>query len=104
LETNQACTVNTAGEGVHHAAAGREGGTDAAPHHYQVRDPDGSRLKLRTKQEGLTVQAGSVFEVHSGGGGGWGKPADRSAEARALDASEGLPPYLGDAAIDEGAS
>jgi len=35
-------------------------------------------------------KTGDVFEVHSGGGGGWGDPTRRTAEARALDRLKGL--------------
>jgi N-methylhydantoinase B len=97
LETSTDCKVNTAGEGVRHAAAGRQGGVDGAPHDYRVRAPGGDARVLKTKEEGVVVQAGSVFEVLSGGGGGWGDPAQRTAEARAMDEREGLPPFSGGA-------
>jgi N-methylhydantoinase B len=45
---------------------------------------------LHTKQEGLTVAPGTMFEVHSGGGGGWGDPAERSSDARERDRRDGL--------------
>jgi N-methylhydantoinase B len=95
LETASDCKVNTAGEGVRHAAAGRKGGRDGAPHDYRVRAPGGDIRVLKTKEEGVDVQAGTVFEVLSGGGGGWGDPAQRTVKARAADEREGLPPYLG---------
>jgi N-methylhydantoinase B len=97
LETASDCKVNTAGEGVRHAAAGRQGGRDGAPHDYRVRAPGGDIRVLKTKEEGVDVQAGTVFEVLSGGGGGWGDPAQRTLKARAVDEREGLPPYLGKA-------
>ncbi|MBT5663818.1 MAG: hydantoinase B/oxoprolinase family protein [Rhodospirillaceae bacterium] len=98
LETETDCKVNTAGEGVRHAAEGRQGGCAAAPHDYSMRAPDGTVRVLKTKEEGVDVKAGSVFEVLSGGGGGWGDPTNRTAEARAEDERDGLPPYTGGAA------
>ncbi len=38
----------------------------------------------------MPVPPGSVIHVLSGGGGGWGDPAKRDAEARQADAQEGL--------------
>lgn len=92
LETATDCVVNTAGEGTRHAAAGREGGEDGATHHYQMLPPGGAARTLRTKEEGVPVPAGSVFDVRSGGGGGWGPPGGRDAVARRFDIEEGLPP------------
>lgn len=92
LETEIDCVVNTAGEGTRHAGEGREGGSAGATHDYRVIAPDGSDRILKTKEEGVPVRAGSIFDVRSGGGGGWGPPALRSPEARAEDECAGLPP------------
>lgn len=91
LETAKDCKVNTAGEGVRHPAAGRLGGVDGAPHDYRMRTPDGERRVLKTKEEGVDAPAGAVFEVLSGGGGGWGDPAQRTPDARDEDNLDGLP-------------
>ncbi len=45
---------------------------------------------LSTKQEGLGVPPGTVFEVHSAGGGGWGPPDQRRPEAIAKDRANGF--------------
>ncbi len=92
LETNSDCVVNTAGEGTRHAGAGREGGYDGATHDYRVIGPDGHERVLKTKEEGVPVCAGSVFDVRSGGGGGWGAPDRRSNDGRLNDEEAGLPP------------
>lgn len=92
LETDEDCVVNTAGEGTRHAAAGREGGTDAKTHHYAMIRPDGSTRVLLTKEEGIPVDAGTVFDIRSGGGGGWGAPSNRDSEARNSDVRDGLAP------------
>jgi N-methylhydantoinase B len=45
---------------------------------------------LKTKEVGISVQPGDVFEIRSAGGGGWGLPSERTAEARARDELQGL--------------
>ena len=92
LETEVDCVVNTAGEGIRHGGEGREGGGPGATHDYRVIAPDGADRILKTKEEGVPVRAGSIFDVRSGGGGGWGSPVLRSAEEREEDELAGLPP------------
>jgi len=77
--------AHTAGEGIRHGAAGMLGGKDGWPHHYRLVSPDGSATDLKTKQFGIQIKGGSLLEIRSGGGGGWGDPAKRSPEARARD-------------------
>ena len=90
LETTEAAVANTAGDGVRHGACGMLGGRDGAPHRYLLREPGARRRMLGSKQEGIPVAPGSVFEVHSGGGGGWGDPALRAPEARRRDRRDGI--------------
>jgi N-methylhydantoinase B len=40
---------------------------------------------LKTKEVGVVIRPGDVLDIRSGGGGGFGDPAERSAEARARD-------------------
>jgi N-methylhydantoinase B len=40
---------------------------------------------LKTKEVGIAIRPGDVLDVRSGGGGGFGDPAERTAEARARD-------------------
>ena len=82
VETDEDCVANTAGDGIRHGARGMMGGEDGAPHHYLLRKPGGRPRSLPSKAEGMPVTAGSTFEIHSGGGGGWGPPRKRTAEAR----------------------
>ena len=82
VETEQDCVANTAGDGIRHGARGLMGGEDGAPHRYLLRRPGQRTYVLPSKQEGVPVPARSTFEVHSGGGGGWGPPAERAPEAR----------------------
>ena len=90
LETTEAAVANTAGDGVRHGARGMLGGGDGAPHRYLLRQPGARPRMLGSKQEGIPVAPGSVFEVHSGGGGGWGDPALRAPEARRRDRRDGI--------------
>ena len=90
VETEGPSVANTAGDGVRYGARGMKGGEDGAPHRYYLRAPGQRRKLLGSKQEGVPVPAGSVFEVHAGGGGGWGDPAERSAQARRRDRRDGF--------------
>lgn len=90
VETAKPCRANTAGEGARHGACGMLGGKDGAPHLYLMRAPGEEPAVLKTKQEGLHVPAGTIFEVHSGGGGGWGPPQERSVAARERDRLDGF--------------
>jgi N-methylhydantoinase B len=40
---------------------------------------------LKTKEVGVVIRPGDVLDVRSGGGGGFGDPAERSPEDRARD-------------------
>jgi len=90
LETAQPSRANTAGDGVRHGPSGMLGGAPGEPHRYVLREPGRRPLVLKTKQEGLEVAPGSVFEIHSCGGGGWGDPGERSTEASARDERDGF--------------
>lgn len=70
---------NTAGEGVRHGARGILGGADGAPHRYVLHAPGAAPRSLRTKEVGIDMPAGSLLDIRSGGGGGWGDPATRPA-------------------------
>jgi N-methylhydantoinase B len=89
VETETACRGNTAGDGVRHGAAGLLGGQDGAPHRYLMRAPGRRPKVLSTKEEGIDVPAGTIFEVHSAGGGGWGPPEERDQAARDFDRRNG---------------
>jgi N-methylhydantoinase B len=60
------------------------GGKDGAPHDYRIVSGDSSRA-LKTKEFGIGIAAGDRLEIRSSGGGGWGPPERRSAEARQRD-------------------
>ncbi len=90
LDTAEPALANTAGEGIRHGSPGLLGGANGAPHRYVMRRPGQRGQALSTKQEGIEVPPGTVFEVHSAGGGGWGDPAERSPEARTEDRRNGF--------------
>ncbi len=90
LETDAPAVANTAGDGARHGARGMLGGEDGRPHHYVMHCPGLSPEVLSSKTEGIPVPPNTTFEVHSGGGGGWGLPSERDAEARASDLADGF--------------
>jgi N-methylhydantoinase B len=45
---------------------------------------------LKTKETNIPVRPGDMFEVRSGGGGGWGPAEKRSPSARERDVAEGF--------------
>jgi N-methylhydantoinase B len=90
VETREPALANTAGDGARHGACGILGGSDGAPHHYVLHSADRSPRVISTKETGIVVSPGDCFEIASGGGGGWGDPAARSAAARANDFESGF--------------
>ncbi len=85
VETETPAVANVAGDGIRHGARGMLGGQDGRPHRYLLRSPGAEAVVLASKMEGLPVPPGSTFEVHSGGGGGWGPAEERAADARQRD-------------------
>ena len=61
--------------------AGGEAG--AAGHLYLIRD--GERTALHSKVSNLPLRRGDIIRLETSGGGGFGDPRARSAEARAAD-------------------
>jgi N-methylhydantoinase B len=91
-EIKEPAIGNTAGDGVKYGACGLLGGEDGAPHRYVLRSKGRPPRVLKTKETGIVIRPGDVFDIKSGGGGGWGKPAKRAAAARARDAKLGFAP------------
>jgi N-methylhydantoinase B len=90
VETAEPAVGNTAGDGVRHGACGILGGEDGRPHRYVLKSEGRPDRSLKTKEVGIVIRPGDVLEAHSGGGGGWGDPAERTAEERARDRLLGL--------------
>jgi N-methylhydantoinase B len=89
-EIAEPARANTAGDGTRHAPYGILGGQDGLPHRYRLRSRGRRDRVLRTKEVGVVVRPGDVFLVESGGGGGYGDPRQRTAEARAYDRENGF--------------
>jgi N-methylhydantoinase B len=89
VETTEPGKANTAGDGVRHAAYGVLGGKDGLPHRYRMLSRGRTRL-LKTKEIGIPILPGTVFLIESAGGGGYGPPRARAAEARAADVENGF--------------
>jgi N-methylhydantoinase B len=81
---------NTAGDGARHGACGMLGGEDALPHDYRLISKGKGERILKTKEVGIAIGPGDVLQVRSGGGGGWGDPNKRSAQAHSRDIEQGL--------------
>ena len=90
LETEKIAKGNTAGDGARHGPCGMLGGEDGRPHHYRLLSAGREPRVLRTKEVGIELHPGDCLEIRSSGGGGWGPPAKRSAEARQHDREQGL--------------
>ena len=90
VEIAEPALGNTAGDGVRHGACGILGGEDGLPHRYTLHSAGRPPREIKTKEVGIPIRPGDVFFVESGGGGGWGDPAARSAEARAQDIESGF--------------
>jgi N-methylhydantoinase B len=89
-EIAEPARANTAGDGVRYGACGILGGKDGAPHRYTLLSHGQPPRPLKTKETGVVIRPGDVFAVESGGGGGWGDPAERTPAARAWDAANGF--------------
>jgi N-methylhydantoinase B len=101
VETQEPALANTAGDGVVYGACGILGGEDGAPHHYMLYSGNGDPRAIRTKETGLVIRPGDRLVLESGGGGGWGNPAERPDEDRRLDIEKGFitespPPPVGE--------
>jgi N-methylhydantoinase B len=90
VETERVALGNTAGEGTRHGSAGLLGGKDSQPHRYRLLSKDRPPRELRTKEVGIAIHPGDCLEIRSAGGGGWGPPEQRTAEARERDRAAGL--------------
>ncbi|MBB4661331.1 hydantoinase B/oxoprolinase family protein [Conexibacter arvalis] len=88
-ETTDACRLSLWFERHDTPSWGLAGGGDGAPPEVWVTRPGGER-ELVLKCNALAVEAGTVIEVLTGGGGGWGDPAQRSAQSVAEDRRLGL--------------
>jgi N-methylhydantoinase B len=90
LEIAKPARGNTAGEGVRYGPCGMLGGKDGATHRYRLLSEGREPRVLRTKEVGIDLHPGDCLEVRSSGGGGWGPPEKRTAEARKRDDAQGL--------------
>ena len=90
VETEKVALGNTAGEGARHGSAGLLGGEDSKPHRYRLLSEHRPPRELRTKEVGIEIHPGDCLEIRSAGGGGWGPPEKRAAEARERDRAAGL--------------
>ena len=90
IETAEPAVGNTAGDGVHYGACGILGGADGLPHRYTLYSESRPTRAIRTKEVGLMINPNDVLILESGGGGGWGDPAERDPAAVADDIENGF--------------
>ena len=90
VETAEPAIGNTAGDGVRHGACGILGGEDGLPHRYTLYSGNQPPRPIKTKETGLVIRPGDRLILESGGGGGWGNPADRDPAAIADDIANGF--------------
>ncbi len=90
VETAEPAIANTAGDGVRHGACGILGGEDGQPHRYTLYSEGQPPRPIKTKETGISIRPGDVLILESGGGGGWGTPADRDPTAIAADCDNGF--------------
>lgn len=81
--------VTSAVERSYNQPWGLEGGRRGRPNSARLRFEDGSYGDFFAKATRLKVPKGSTLELYTGGGGGYGPPAERSVEAVQADLREG---------------
>ena len=82
------CYLTSAVERTRTAPWGLEGGGEARPNSLTVVYPDGAETHL-AKATRFPLPKGSLVELRTGGGGGYGPPGERDPEALARDLREG---------------
>lgn len=88
FEGEEGARLTTAGDGAIVPPFGLFGGQPGMPHIYSIIS-DGKERLLRSKEANVQLRPGDRIIVHSSGGGGYGKPEDRSSVARAWDLKNG---------------
>jgi N-methylhydantoinase B len=89
--------MTTTVERTKNAPWGLAGGTEARPNALDVELPDGT-VTPYSKATRVPLPAGAVVHLHTGGGGGYGEPAQRDAQAVRDDVRDG---YLSEAGARE---
>jgi N-methylhydantoinase B len=82
------CYVTSVVERTKAPPRGLLGGGDARANQVVLRRPDGT-VDHYGKETAVLVEAGSAFEAHSGGGGGYGPPGERRSDLIAQDLADG---------------
>jgi N-methylhydantoinase B len=90
VETADPAVGNTAGDGVRYGACGILGGADGVPHRYMLYSKGQPPRPIKTKEVGLAIHPNDVLVLESGGGGGWGDPTLRNADATGRDIENGF--------------
>ncbi len=91
-EGGNTARLNTAGDGTVTPPYGLFGGQPGEPHVYKI-VANGRERVLHSKETGVIVNPGDRIAVESAGGGGYGKPEDRSVDQREWDRKNGYCPH-----------
>lgn len=83
------CEFNGVGERFVHRPWGLFGGEDGATGRFYIRGDDGDVTDLAAKASGIRLEPDAVAVLETAGAGGYGPPAERSAEAIREDLSSG---------------
>ena len=90
IETLAPITLNTQIERTQCSPWGLQGGKEALPNGITVHKTDGKTIQPDNgKLFGMQLEAGDVYVIDSGGGGGFGSPLDRPAEKVGQDVKQG---------------
>jgi N-methylhydantoinase B len=82
------CFVTTTLDQTRRAPQGLFGGCEGRPNGVRIEHADG-RVSSESRTTALPIAKGSVFELRTGGGGGYGPPEERDPSAIARDLVEG---------------
>jgi N-methylhydantoinase B len=92
FQMREDCYVTVVLERTQVGAPGLNGGGTGRANAAALRLPDGTRAPL-SKATRLTVPKGATIELHTGGGGGFGRAAERDPAAVRADLREGYVTY-----------
>ncbi|MDP6454150.1 MAG: hydantoinase B/oxoprolinase family protein, partial [SAR202 cluster bacterium] len=93
------CTLSTRMDNVRFPCFGIDGGMSGWPGRFTLNPDTSDAQEIPPAGEGISVKAGDILRIETGGGGGWGDPFTRSSEDVQRDVLEGY--VTVDAALSE---
>jgi N-methylhydantoinase B len=83
-------TFSAHGDRHEQPARGAAGGSGGGLGAYVITDPMGDRRRVPSKVSGLTLSPGSLVEIRTPGGGGYGRPGERDPRLLRRDVENGI--------------